>query len=695
VNVNADFLLNALFGPIGADTTGQNALLSPVSGTSDSFGLFQGALNVGAADASGLQALDGTPVLDLGPTPGLAPTRTADDLGIGSVPPVDQGFFIPESFSVALAAQGTPTLAVGGVLPKQSAANLAGGDMPAAVFGKATGLEILGAEAARLSGGAATPVQSSPALAPTADAALSDAGNIPGQQDASGPVSHADTPAQGPASGAPLAAGADPNAAPDTLSTAAREAGTRPDIVSGGPSDGTVAVSGDQRAAATAGAAGPNAQSAVNTAASASISTSFQGNMDASPAAGDTPSQIASKPTTAAQGTAGQVGAAADSQAMADQTPDNVQPLVLVQQDVPKILSGDGKGNPLLQTPAKHSAYGGLTGSQSGLSGAMTSANAQASAHAAAGLGAGASASTSAAAASAADMGAAAAPLISSAATTAAQASGNTPFGDPLGGQSQGQPQGQGQREGQPQDQGQSASASAQTGTRAAKGATATQSALSLEQLAFRTGYADPLAAGIFTPGADRILESVAPFFGGTPNAALGQQAVRQVKVQIGQAIKNGESEFTVRLDPPELGRVTVKLNFQTDGGLKASIFADNQDTLNLLKRDQKALADILAETGHDVDADALDYQLDDQNQKSAGRALAEAMLEDRIYGDDADDAAMAGSQATDTDHASHQAHNPDDDQTHNQPHNHPMADADIAAILSRVDLSTGLDIRV
>src|SRR5690606_19675272 len=73
---------------------------------------------------------------------------------------------------------------------------------------------------------------------------------------------------------------------------------------------------------------------------------------------------------------------------------------------------------------------------------------------------------------------------------------------------------------------------------------------------------------------------------------------VAQVAVQIVRGVQEGQSRISVQLDPPELGRVDVRLEVAHDGKVMAVVSADRQETLDLLQRDARGLERALQEAG-------------------------------------------------------------------------------------------------
>jgi hypothetical protein len=68
--------------------------------------------------------------------------------------------------------------------------------------------------------------------------------------------------------------------------------------------------------------------------------------------------------------------------------------------------------------------------------------------------------------------------------------------------------------------------------------------------------------------------------------------------LKIASRSADGENNFAIRLDPPELGRIEVNLNVNSDGHAQASLSADKPQTLELLQKDSSALERALKDAG-------------------------------------------------------------------------------------------------
>ncbi len=88
----------------------------------------------------------------------------------------------------------------------------------------------------------------------------------------------------------------------------------------------------------------------------------------------------------------------------------------------------------------------------------------------------------------------------------------------------------------------------------------------------------------------------------------MGQMAFELVR-----QVHQGTSRFTIRLDPPELGRVDVKMHVDASGTLNARLTVDRAETLDLFQRDQRSLERALAQAGLDANKTSLEFSLRQQ----------------------------------------------------------------------------------
>ena len=193
-------------------------------------------------------------------------------------------------------------------------------------------------------------------------------------------------------------------------------------------------------------------------------------------------------------------------------------------------------------------------------------------------------------------------------------------------------------------------------------------------------GWSDGAAGSLISSGLSSLTGQNSPFgglglMGGRPDPLLGQQVAKQLNVNITRAVKAGDNQFSIRLDPAELGRVTVKMTFTQDGLIKSQIMAERPETLELLQRDARDLERALESGGHKAEPGSISFSLDDSGQESAGKAFAEALQEDRLKEEQQKNVAALGEAEGLTDEIEEEI--------------------DLDEILAHVTPETGLDVRV
>jgi flagellar hook-length control protein FliK len=93
---------------------------------------------------------------------------------------------------------------------------------------------------------------------------------------------------------------------------------------------------------------------------------------------------------------------------------------------------------------------------------------------------------------------------------------------------------------------------------------------------------------------------------------------VPALAVEIAAKSQSGAKQFDIRLDPPELGRVEVRLSIDATGKASAHLSADTPQTLDLLQKDAPALTRALREAGLDVSQDGLNFSLRHQGSQDS-----------------------------------------------------------------------------
>ena len=98
------------------------------------------------------------------------------------------------------------------------------------------------------------------------------------------------------------------------------------------------------------------------------------------------------------------------------------------------------------------------------------------------------------------------------------------------------------------------------------------------------------------------------------PMAQAAAVPLAGVAIQIASMAQAGTNHFEIRLDPPELGRIEVRLAVDRDGHTTTSLIADRSDTLDLLRRDASGLERALQDAGLKTADNSLQFSLRDQS---------------------------------------------------------------------------------
>ena len=102
------------------------------------------------------------------------------------------------------------------------------------------------------------------------------------------------------------------------------------------------------------------------------------------------------------------------------------------------------------------------------------------------------------------------------------------------------------------------------------------------------------------------------------PAATIGQAStvpVHTMAFHIARNIDNGVNRFEIRVDPPELGRLDVTMEVQSDGKVRVHMVVERAEALDFLQRDARALEKALADAGLDADSDSVSFSLEQNDQ--------------------------------------------------------------------------------
>ena len=158
---------------------------------------------------------------------------------------------------------------------------------------------------------------------------------------------------------------------------------------------------------------------------------------------------------------------------------------------------------------------------------------------------------------------------------------------------------------------------------------------ISTAEMSFATELASTVKGGDMQ-GASRT-ESLQ-----TPNQSQSSQVATQVAVEIARNLKNAQTRFQMRFDPPELGRVDVNMKVASDGSVQAHLIVERPETLDMFMRDQRGLERALEAAGLSSNPNDLQFSLkqdggqqfassDDQGQQNLEPGQAAAGSEDGV----------------------------------------------------------------
>lgn len=139
----------------------------------------------------------------------------------------------------------------------------------------------------------------------------------------------------------------------------------------------------------------------------------------------------------------------------------------------------------------------------------------------------------------------------------------------------------------------------------------------------------DPLPNAQITPTGAPTLSSDVSAAARPMQAAYQapQINMQQLAFQIARQFQAGNSRFQIRMDPPELGRIDVRMKVDAHGAIHASLAVDRPETLDMLRHDSRLLERALQQAGLDQAKTNLEFSLrqnnsggeqDGSNQQSA-----------------------------------------------------------------------------
>jgi flagellar hook-length control protein FliK len=87
--------------------------------------------------------------------------------------------------------------------------------------------------------------------------------------------------------------------------------------------------------------------------------------------------------------------------------------------------------------------------------------------------------------------------------------------------------------------------------------------------------------------------------------------------VQIAATVQSGKTQFEVRLDPADLGRIDVRIQIDSNGQVTSHLTVEKPETLTLLQQDAPQLQQALNDAGLKTGSGGLQFSLRDQSSSS------------------------------------------------------------------------------
>lgn len=116
---------------------------------------------------------------------------------------------------------------------------------------------------------------------------------------------------------------------------------------------------------------------------------------------------------------------------------------------------------------------------------------------------------------------------------------------------------------------------------------------------------------GVSAHSAVTTVAQMTSLSGSAPQAIYPHPATQQVASALTRFTNGTESALTLRLDPPELGRISVRMLFNKDDKtIKAVLTAEKPETYMMLQRDSQVLQRSLQDAGLDTSNGGLSFQL-------------------------------------------------------------------------------------
>ncbi|AIK96868.1 flagellar hook-length control protein FliK [Candidatus Odyssella acanthamoebae] len=92
--------------------------------------------------------------------------------------------------------------------------------------------------------------------------------------------------------------------------------------------------------------------------------------------------------------------------------------------------------------------------------------------------------------------------------------------------------------------------------------------------------------------------------------------ALNQIKDQLRQSLRKGETHLNIQLKPNELGKVEIKLDISREGVVSALFKAENRETLEVLNRHSQDFQNLFKDAGLQADSQGMNFSMSQQQQQ-------------------------------------------------------------------------------
>jgi len=134
-----------------------------------------------------------------------------------------------------------------------------------------------------------------------------------------------------------------------------------------------------------------------------------------------------------------------------------------------------------------------------------------------------------------------------------------------------------------------------------------------------QTGNVHPMTAPVQTQATAPVVAASLQVGPQTAQAAA-QPDIASLAVQIGAKSDDGVKQFDIRIDPPELGRVEVKLSIDDAGHAQAHLSVEKPQTLDMLQNDRSNLERALKDAGVNLAQNGLNFSLKGQERQNGNQ---------------------------------------------------------------------------